>query len=329
MTTGKCPECNSRKLDRDSRKGQVVCETCGLVIEENQIDWNDRNHTLGENSHCSKTRKRHVGRDKRSRTGIDKKDIRAPRDVNYWYGMLRANEKTNLRANDILREMEALGFGDVYIDAAIEALLLCFTNEVNKGKVNLKRPYNQMRDMMSTDGKDDIYVVRVSVLSTFMALSDFCLVPYFIWKGMADCLGIERNDCSTQKRRIKRFLQAMKLAHNEIATPYTIPQLRLRTQALDAWFVHLRAMLGNLEVERRDELLRAINERLQNLGEPSLDGDLFGENPDMLTAVVTHVVVEELGIDICKDDIAGIFYFSAGGMNAPLRRCAHIVRARA
>ena len=88
-------------------------------------------------------------------------------------------------------------------------------------------------------------------------------------------------------------------------------------------------MLGNLEGGRRDELLRAINERLQNLGEPSLDGDLFGENPDMLTAVVTHVVVEELGIDICKDDIAGIFYFSAGGMNAPLRRCAHIVRARA
>ena len=103
MTIDKCPECDSRKLDRDTRRGQVVCQSCGLVIEENLVDWNDRNHTLGESSHCSPTRRRVVGRDRRNRTRIDKRDRQNRRDAAYWRAMLRANEKTNLRANEIVR----------------------------------------------------------------------------------------------------------------------------------------------------------------------------------------------------------------------------------
>ena len=34
----KCPECNSRKLDRDETRGEIVCQDCGLVLEDNVID---------------------------------------------------------------------------------------------------------------------------------------------------------------------------------------------------------------------------------------------------------------------------------------------------
>lgn len=331
MTIDKCTECNSRNLDRDDRRGQVVCKDCGLVTEENQIDFNDRNHTLGENTHCSPTRRRVVGRDRSNRTRMDKKDGRTRKDAAYWREMLRANEKTNLRANDIVREMEVWGFGGVYIDAALQALLICFTNEFDKGSVKLPRPYNRMRDMKSTDGKDDIYVIRLSMVSTLMALSDFCLVPFFIWKGVAESLGLERNDCIKHKRHIKRFLQAMYLAHDNIVTSYkAVPLLRLRTQALDAWFEHLRDRLDNLDIERREALLNGVNSRLQKLGEPRIDhGDDHNPQPDMLTAVVTVIVAEELGIDISKAEVAGIFFFTTGGLNGPLRLWSDDIRSLA
>ena len=34
----KCPECNSRNLDRDETRGEIVCQDCGLVLEDNVID---------------------------------------------------------------------------------------------------------------------------------------------------------------------------------------------------------------------------------------------------------------------------------------------------
>ena len=40
----KCPECSSRDLETDISRGEIVCNGCGLVIEENVIDqsaeWN-------------------------------------------------------------------------------------------------------------------------------------------------------------------------------------------------------------------------------------------------------------------------------------------------
>lgn len=36
--TGKCPECASTKLVKDYEKGEVVCTSCGLIIEENIED---------------------------------------------------------------------------------------------------------------------------------------------------------------------------------------------------------------------------------------------------------------------------------------------------
>lgn len=36
----KCPECNSTKSKIDRERGEIICVGCGLVIEENMIDFN-------------------------------------------------------------------------------------------------------------------------------------------------------------------------------------------------------------------------------------------------------------------------------------------------
>ena len=36
--TTKCPECHSTHLVRDYERGELVCEECGLVVDENAID---------------------------------------------------------------------------------------------------------------------------------------------------------------------------------------------------------------------------------------------------------------------------------------------------
>ncbi|MEW6528330.1 MAG: transcription initiation factor IIB [Candidatus Micrarchaeota archaeon] len=39
MTENKCPECNNKKLIRDYEKGEIICATCGLIINENLVDF--------------------------------------------------------------------------------------------------------------------------------------------------------------------------------------------------------------------------------------------------------------------------------------------------
>ena len=36
--TVKCTECSSRNLTRDETRGEVVCDDCGLVLEDKVID---------------------------------------------------------------------------------------------------------------------------------------------------------------------------------------------------------------------------------------------------------------------------------------------------
>ena len=36
--TVKCSECSSRNLTRDETRGEVVCDDCGLVLEDKVID---------------------------------------------------------------------------------------------------------------------------------------------------------------------------------------------------------------------------------------------------------------------------------------------------
>ena len=34
----RCPECNSINMTVDEKRGEVVCKSCGLVLDENMVD---------------------------------------------------------------------------------------------------------------------------------------------------------------------------------------------------------------------------------------------------------------------------------------------------
>jgi len=44
---GVCPECKSRNLKRDARKGEVVCSDCGLVIKERKLSQQGNKQSSG------------------------------------------------------------------------------------------------------------------------------------------------------------------------------------------------------------------------------------------------------------------------------------------
>ncbi len=39
MSTNVCPECGSTKLRKDSEKGEIVCQQCGLIVSEDEMDF--------------------------------------------------------------------------------------------------------------------------------------------------------------------------------------------------------------------------------------------------------------------------------------------------
>ena len=43
----RCPECNSIDLTYDSQKGEVVCNECGLIVEEKIVDTGQETNTGG------------------------------------------------------------------------------------------------------------------------------------------------------------------------------------------------------------------------------------------------------------------------------------------
>ena len=38
VTKKSCPECKSNKLSVDHKRGEVVCNSCGIVMDENMLD---------------------------------------------------------------------------------------------------------------------------------------------------------------------------------------------------------------------------------------------------------------------------------------------------
>jgi transcription initiation factor TFIIB len=39
MSDEKCPDCGSTKIVRDNDRGELVCSNCGLVINEDMVDF--------------------------------------------------------------------------------------------------------------------------------------------------------------------------------------------------------------------------------------------------------------------------------------------------
>ena len=73
-----CPECESENLVKDSDRGELICEDCGLVVEEEKIDpgpeWRAFNHQERQNKSRVGAPTTQTMHDKGLTTTIDWKD---------------------------------------------------------------------------------------------------------------------------------------------------------------------------------------------------------------------------------------------------------------
>ena len=73
-----CPECSSETIVKDADRGELVCDDCGLVIEEDQIDpgpeWRAFNHSERQNKSRVGAPTTQTMHDKGLTTTIDWKD---------------------------------------------------------------------------------------------------------------------------------------------------------------------------------------------------------------------------------------------------------------
>lgn len=52
----KCPECQSKKLIKDSDRGEIICQDCGLVISEDMVDMGKEWRTFDSDQYEDKAR---------------------------------------------------------------------------------------------------------------------------------------------------------------------------------------------------------------------------------------------------------------------------------
>tara|TARA_Y100000588_G_scaffold386002_1_gene480557 strand:+ start:1251 stop:2285 length:1035 start_codon:yes stop_codon:yes gene_type:complete len=314
----KCTECNSRDLDKDEIKGEVVCNDCGTVLDEMQIDYNHPSTQVGENAHISSTKNDSLGSRTTRRTIIDRKEARKAGMGNLIRAEQKAHAKKNVRGHDILDKIKELSNSESVIKAAEDVIKACFTkNPEYDGYGEL--PLNQMRFMFSEQGKDADYVISVCAVGTKKMLSDFGRIGFYNWQEDAKKLGLEANDVLVASKiiteRIKRICRGANL------NPYGKIQLR-RSRALYAFEQKLRHCIREKKVANAESLLEWVTERIHALDNDG-DGPMSDIRPNMLLAMITICGLEEFKeCKMTKKGVAEIFNLTVGGVNAKLKKDA-------
>ena len=316
MDVTKCIECSSRDLDRDEVKGEIVCNDCGTVLCENEIDYQHPSTQVGEKAHISSARNDSLGSRSTRRTYIDPQEARNAGMGNIIRIDQRAHAKKHVRGHDVLDEIRRLSNSDSIVKAAEFVVKSCFTKNpeyTNYGEL----PLNQMRFMVSEQGKGAIYVISVSAVASMRVLSDFNLIGFYIWQEDAKKLDLDANDIHVATKilteRIKRICRATN------TNPYGSILVR-RGRALYAFEEKLRLWIRQHNVANAEPLLEWITERIETLDNNG-DGPLSDVSPNMLLAMITICGIEEFGeCKMTKKGIAEIFNITVGGVNAKLNQ---------
>jgi hypothetical protein len=315
----KCTECDSRDLDQDECRGEVICNDCGTVLDDCQIDTGHPSGQVGENAHMSAQRNDSVGAKNSRRTHFDKREARKTGHGNIIRPDQRAHSQRNERANKILDEIKRIsGSTDVAL-AAIPILKKCYTKE-GEGDGHGKLPLNQMRFI---GGKDATYIIRVSAIATMRVLSEMDKIPYQYWQQDADRLGLNRNDVTEAVRNIRIRLIKLFRAH-ESSIDLRKGMRNSRRNAIDAFEQKLREFIREHKIQHAEKLLKWFTERI-NVLDSNGDGPMAQEKPRMLLAMIAICGVELFDeVKMTKKSIAeDIFNLTVGGVNSRLKGEQH------
>jgi len=311
----KCTVCNSRDLEHDEGRGEVVCNDCGTVLDDCQIDTGHPSGQVGENAHMSAQRNDSVGGKTTRRTYFDRHEARKTGHGNIIRPDQRAHSQRNVRAHDILREIRRITGSEDVSQAAIPVLKKCFT-KAGEGDGYGKLPLNQMRFI---GGKEPIYIIRVSAIATMRVLSEMDKIPYQYWQQDADRLRLNRNDVNEAARKIRSRL--IKLFRADVSSIDPRDGMRnSRRNAIDAFEQKLREYIRQHKIQHAEKLLKWFTERI-NVLDSNGEGPMAQEKPRMLLAMITICGIELFDeVKMTKKSIAeDIYNLTVGGVNSRLK----------
>ena len=320
MNVIKCTECSSRDLDQDDVRGEIVCNECGTVLCENQIDARHPSTQVGERAHITATRNDSLRGRGTLRTYIDIADARKTGHVNIFRQQQREFGNRNERARAIQNEILLITNSDDHVRAAMPILNMCFTKNPDFAGCG-ELPLNQ-RFMKSEDGKDAPYVIAVCAVAILRVLSKRSSIPFRFWKEDAKNLGLEVNDCHKMSKRIEAHLKRLYIANKSILNP-TKGMREGRMAALYAFEMKLRNWVRDNKVANAEPLLKWVAERIKVL-DANGGGPMSEVEPSMLLAMVTICGLEEFKqCKITKKGVAeDIFNLTIGGVNSKLKEDA-------
>ena len=308
----KCTECGSRDLEKNEVKGEIVCNDCGTVLDEYQIDYQHPSPQVGENAHNTATRNSRLG------SVIDPREARRAGQSNLVNTAQRNYAKKNVRGSDILTEIKDLTNSDDIRNAANDLIVkTCFTKNPDYAGCG-ELPLHQMRYMVSNEGKDATYVISVCAVASIRVLSDMNKTGFhYFWQEDAEKLDLAVNDILKATKiiteRIKRICQT-KIGHNP-----NNGILYRRRRALDAFEEKLRQWIREHNIANAKPLLDWVTERLNALDDNG-EGPMSDVSPNMLLAMITICGLEEFNCKMTKKGVAGIFSLTVGGVSAKLKQ---------
>ncbi len=314
----KCSECSSRDIDHDTEAGEVVCNACGTVLMENQIDNGHASGMVGENAHMSATRNELLGGKSSRKTRFDPAEAKKNGFTQNKIRLeQRAHAKRNERGHGILDRIQEITGSEASQIASAEIVSGCFTKK--KEGVGGELPLNQMRFL---GGKDKNYVIDVCSVATLKVLSDLGKIDFCDWANIAKSLGLKLQHINRASTLILERMKRL-FSINETKFDPRHGKKKGLEEDLDFFEKKLAAYIRDNNIERGPELLDWIHERIRTLNNRG-DGPLGGVSPRILVAMIAFVGKEKFDVKgLKKKVIAGdICGLTPGGVKSRLGKIA-------
>ncbi|MCL4325456.1 MAG: hypothetical protein M1481_01295 [Candidatus Thermoplasmatota archaeon] len=269
-----CPECKSKNIVKDEKKGEFVCQNCGLVVFENMINQergyvniNDKNEAIGFGDFFTSS----IGVDTSTEIGRDMRDIQGNKltnDIIYKFNNLRRLNKRIRNAKGIERNISM-----AMIEINRLSSVMSLSKEVREETINI---YRKALKSNITHGKKITSLVAASVYAATRLRN----VP----------------------RTIKEISQYSKSSKLEITRAYaTIShglKLKIPLLTLDDFVIRFSDDL-NLVGDARKKIYEYVS--IVN-SEYHVSSVL----PNGLLATIIYITCLELGIERSQDQIAKV-----------------------
>ena len=151
MESGKCPECGSKKIRRDDSRGEILCSSCGLIINEDMVDlgkeWRSFDSDQFEKRARTGSPKKYVKLNKGLVTMIDRKgrDLRgnklSSKSKAQMYRLIKWHKRASVSSSMernlsiALTEMRRVASYLNIPESLVEAAALLYRKTVEKGLI--------------------------------------------------------------------------------------------------------------------------------------------------------------------------------------------------